>query len=147
MCAHIYDSIYMYVCACRDVCTYIVYTCIYMYIYKCTCTYLPWTNAHTVSSPSPMGVEGGEKKGGLVQLDPKEKMSYTEQAAKRQHCQRLTRYIYTCIYSHTTTTLIRTHIHTYILCTQSILCILTVSIYMYIHVHVHVHHHPQKCRG
>ena len=109
-CAHTYTTvqcIYMYVCACRDVCTYIVYTCIYMYIYKCTCTYLPWTNAHTVSSPSPMGVEGGEKKGGLVQLDPKEKMSYTEQAAKRQHCQRLTRYIhvtyhhYIDIYTHT----------------------------------------------
>ncbi len=31
----------------------------------------------------------------LVQLDPKEKLSYTEQAAKRKHCQRLTRYIRT----------------------------------------------------
>ena len=27
----------------------------------------------------------------LVQLDTKEKMTYTEQAAKRQHCLRLTR--------------------------------------------------------
>lgn len=27
----------------------------------------------------------------LVQLDRKEKMTYTEQAAKRKHCQRLTR--------------------------------------------------------
>ena len=36
--------------------------------------------------------ENAEKRRGLVvQLDPKEKMSYTEQAAKRQHCQRLTR--------------------------------------------------------
>ena len=29
----------------------------------------------------------------LVQLDPREKQSYTEQAAKRKHCQRLTRYV------------------------------------------------------
>ena len=36
--------------------------------------------------------EGSREKEGLVQLDHKEKMSYTEQAAKRQHCQRLTRY-------------------------------------------------------
>jgi len=31
----------------------------------------------------------------LVQLDSREKQSYTEQAAKRKHCQRLTRYIAT----------------------------------------------------
>ena len=43
-------------------------------------------------SPSIMEDEGSREKGELVQLDPKEKMSYTEQAAKRQHCQRLTRY-------------------------------------------------------
>ena len=35
--------------------------------------------------------EDEKMKPGLVQLDPKEKMTYTEQAAKRQHCQRLTR--------------------------------------------------------
>lgn len=39
-----------------------------------------------------MSEEGEEKV--LVQLDTKEKMTYTEQAAKRQHCQRLTRYMY-----------------------------------------------------
>ena len=30
----------------------------------------------------------------IVQLDPKEKLSYTEQAAKRKLCQRLTRYVH-----------------------------------------------------
>ena len=56
------------------------------------CMYIRMYTADTVSSPSLMGGEGGEEKRRLVQLDPKEKMSYTEQAAKRQHCQRLTRY-------------------------------------------------------
>ena len=46
-----------------------------------------------------MGGEGGGEKRRLVQLDPKEKMSYTEQAAKRQHCQRLTRYKHVCKYT------------------------------------------------
>ena len=53
----------------------------------------------TVSSPSLMGGEGGGEKRRLVQLDPKEKMSYTVQAAKRQHCQRLTRYKHVCKYT------------------------------------------------
>ena len=57
-------------------------------------------------SPSPVGGGGG---GGvdagrsrleteLVQQDPPEKMSYTEQAAKRGHCQRLTSFIRLCNY-------------------------------------------------
>lgn len=31
-----------------------------------------------------------------MQYDCKEKMTYTEQAAKRKHCQRLTRYHFLC---------------------------------------------------
>lgn len=34
---------------------------------------------------------GGSYEPDFVQLDTKEKMTYTEQAAKRKHCQRLTR--------------------------------------------------------
>lgn len=41
-----------------------------------------------------MSVDDEEEEMTLVQLDTKEKMTYTEQAAKRQHCQRLTRYAY-----------------------------------------------------
>ena len=41
-------------------------------------------------SPVVSGVEPMETD--IVQLDPKEKMTYTEQASKRKHCQRLTRY-------------------------------------------------------
>ena len=43
-----------------------------------------------------MSVEDEEKV--LIQLDTKEKMTYTEQAAKRQHCRRLTRYVYADMY-------------------------------------------------
>ena len=34
----------------------------------------------------------------LMQLDRKEKMTYTEQAAKRKHCQRLTRCVTFALY-------------------------------------------------
>lgn len=44
--------------------------------------------------------EEEEEERTLVQLDAKEKMTYTEQAAKRQHCQRLTRYMYAYFYPH-----------------------------------------------
>ena len=45
-----------------------------------------------VTSSSFLGDEGGEGRQ-LVQLDPQNKMSYTEQATKRQDCQRLTRFM------------------------------------------------------
>ena len=43
--------------------------------------------------PPPLSYVGGidEFEPSLMQLDRKEKMTYTEQAAKRKHCQRLTR--------------------------------------------------------
>lgn len=43
-------------------------------------------------------MSGDDEEKVLVQLDTKEKMTYTEQAAKRQHCQRLTRYMYANVY-------------------------------------------------
>ena len=42
---------------------------------------------------SPMVDQMEEEEPHLVQLDSREKQSYTEQAAKRKHCQRLTRYV------------------------------------------------------
>lgn len=43
--------------------------------------------------PVPFNFVGGSEEvvPVLMQLDRKEKMTYTEQAAKRKHCQRLTR--------------------------------------------------------
>ena len=43
--------------------------------------------------PPPLSLVGAsdEIEPSLMQLDRKEKMTYTEQAAKRKHCQRLTR--------------------------------------------------------
>ena len=38
-----------------------------------------------------------------MQFDCKEKMTYTEQAAKRKHCQRLTRYVHMYAFSLTQT--------------------------------------------
>ena len=54
---------------------------------------------HLIDSPQTGGgpvllnfVSGSEEvEPALMQLDQKEKMTYTEQAAKRKHCQRLTR--------------------------------------------------------
>lgn len=48
--------------------------------------------AHLVHNPCLYMVDGDdEEEPKLAQLDRKEKMTYTEQAAKRKHCQRLTR--------------------------------------------------------
>ena len=61
-----------------------------------------WSGCLTIESPPP-GVGPpllsyiDEFEPSLMQLDRKEKMTYTEQAAKRKHCQRLTRWIFKCI--------------------------------------------------
>ena len=52
----------------------------------------PYRSGSARLNLSPTGGGAGSYEPVLTQLDPKEKMTYTEQAEKRKHCQRLTRY-------------------------------------------------------
>ena len=88
----------MYITLLADVCTYmkqVVVVLIITWSHDVACMHA-YVHVGTDAREGEDSKDGSEKK--LTQGDPKEMMSYTKQAAKRTHCQKLACFVRLCDY-------------------------------------------------